>query len=580
MYRCQSIASPKYVIGGSTAKVTARRAIARNIQHLSKRAAIPAGSLPNRRSLKTISALSDDVLAVEDPDEIEKQILALKEENDRLQARLSVVKSKASEEPVPAAAPEGTKKIKDLNHPKIHDQGQEGTSTPAATAATSASGPDKATDLSRADILFRKWQHKEPPKVSSDPLAVVFVTSEVAPWSKTGGLGDVAGALPQALAQRGHRTMVIAPRYQTGKNDELYDAATATGHRIEVWLFGETVSVELYSLYQDGVDYVFVDHPAYRRPGNPYGDENGAYGDNLFRFVLLSLVACEIPLQMELGGYTYGDKCVFVANDWHASLVCVYVAAKYRPHGVYNNARTILAIHNLAHHGTAESSEFPDLGLPNEWYGALEWVFPEHMRQHELDKGEAINPLKGAIVSCDRLLTVSQGYAYEITTPEGGFLLEGLLGSRAHVLNGITNGVDLDEWNPATDKHIPAHYWPGHMDGKAECKKALQKELGLREDPNVPLIGFIGRLDYQKGPDLIQESLDGIMYNDVQLIMLGSGDPAIEEWMGWAEATYSDKFRGWRGFSVPVAHRITAGCDILLMPSRFEPCGLNQLYAM
>jgi len=225
---------------------------------------------------------------------------------------------------------------------------------------------------------------------------------------------------------------------------------------------------------------------------------------------------------------------------------------------------------------------FSSLSLPDDWYGAVEWVFPEEMRAHELDKGEAVNPLKGALVTCDRILTVSQGYAYEITTAEGGFGLDGLTRGRQHVLNGIVNGVDIDEWNPAVDEHIPAHYWPGNMGGKAECKKALQEELGLYPNPDVPLIGFIGRLDWQKGGDLIQEAVHdhNLLGQDVQVVMLGSGDADFEDWMATTEEQYKDKFRGWRGFSVPVAHRIIAGCDIILMPSRFEPCGLNQLYAM
>lgn len=448
--------------------------------------------------------------------------------------------------------------------------------------SSGATVTDAPEELDDADAAKAEWLSRAEVVATDDPMNIVFVSSEVAPWAKTGGLGDVAGSLPPAFAARGHRTMVITPYYANSKTKHLYEGVEFTGKTISVWLAGEMVDVGLYHKFANGCDYVFVDHPSYVREGTPYGNEYGAYGDNLFRFSLLSLVACEVPLQLELGGYAYGDKCVFVANDWHASLVCVYVSSKYRPFNVYKDARTILAIHNMAHHGTEASTSFPNLSLPDEWYGAMEWVFPEHMRAHELDKGEAVNPMKGAIVTCDRILTVSQGYAYEVTTAEGGFGLDGLLRGRQHVLNGIVNGVDIDEWDPATDENIATHYWPGNMDGKKECKKALQRELGFNENEHVPLVGFIGRLDWQKGPDLIQDAVHNhrLLEQDIQMVMLGSGDPGMEEWMAWAEDTYQDKFRGWRGFSVPVAHRIIAGCDIILMPSRFEPCGLNQLYAM
>eukprot|EP00252_Welwitschia_mirabilis_P007253 TRINITY_DN18476_c0_g1_i1.p1 TRINITY_DN18476_c0_g1~~TRINITY_DN18476_c0_g1_i1.p1 ORF type:complete len:701 (+),score=137.24 TRINITY_DN18476_c0_g1_i1:522-2624(+) len=411
-------------------------------------------------------------------------------------------------------------------------------------------------------------------------FSIVFVSSEVAPYSKTGGLADVSGSLPIALAARGHRVMVVSPRYMNGLTDERYSAAFDVQCRITINCFEGTHEVAYFHEYRDGVDWVFVDHPSYHRPGNPYGDQFGSFGDNQFRFTILSYAACEAPLVLPLGGYTYGEKCIFVVNDWHASLVSVLLSAKYRPYGVYRDARAILLIHNLAHQGVEPSTTYGNLGLPSEWYGALEWVFPTWARKHALDKGEAVNHLKGAVVTSDRILTVSQGYAWEITTAEGGWGLDGLLRSRKSVINGIINGIDVNEWNPASDKYIACQYDAEDISGKAQCKAALQKELGLATRADVPLIGFIGRLDYQKGVDLIQSVLPELMQEDVQFVMLGSGSRDMESWMKWAESTYKEKFRGWVGFNVPISHRITAGCDILLMPSRFEPCGLNQLYAM
>jgi len=415
------------------------------------------------------------------------------------------------------------------------------------------------------------------------PMRIVFVTSEVAPWSKTGGLADVCGSLPQALVARGHRVMVVAPRYQNGsKSDALYEGAFDTCVKSQVGCFGAAHEVGYFHQMKNDVDYVFVDHPSFQRKGGLYGDSFGVYGDNQFRFTLLSHAACEAPLVLPFencGGY-YGQDVVFVANDWHAGLVPTLVASKYRPHGVYKDARTVCAIHNILHQGVEPATTFSNLGVPDNWYGALEYQYPTHMRAHALDLGLVVNILKGAIATSDRVLTVSQGYAYEITTPEGGKGMEGLLQSRQNRLDGIANGIDMDEWNPEADPDCEASYSVDDLAGKLDCKRALQKELGLPQRDDVPLMGFIGRLDWQKGPDLLQQALHDMMREDVQVVMLGSGLPELEDFMRWAESTYPDRFRGWVGFSVPMAHRITAGADILLMPSRFEPCGLNQLYAM
>ncbi|KAL0400590.1 UNVERIFIED_CONTAM: Soluble starch synthase 1, chloroplastic/amyloplastic [Sesamum latifolium] len=324
---------------------------------------------------------------------------------------------------------------------------------------------------------------------------VIFVTAEAAPYSKTGGLGDVCGSLPIAMAARGHRVMVVCPRYLNGSpSDEVYANAVELEQRSQIYCFG-------------GVQEVFIDHLAYQRPGTPYGDTFGAFGDNQFRFTLLCHAACEAPLVLPLGGFNYGEKCLFLANDWHAGLVPVLLAAKYRPCGVYKDARSIIVIHNIAHQGVEPAATYRNFGVPGGWYKALEWVFPT-------GQGHMLSTL---------------GYSWEITTPEGGYGLHELLSSRSSVLTGITNGIDCNEWNPSGDEHIASQYSVHDLSGK---------------------------------------------------IMLGSGEKQYEDWMRHLEGIYKDKFRGWVGFNVPISHRITAGCDILIMPSRFEPCGLNQLYAM
>ncbi|XP_022763763.1 starch synthase 1, chloroplastic/amyloplastic-like isoform X3 [Durio zibethinus] len=347
---------------------------------------------------------------------------------------------------------------------------------------------------------------------------IVFVTAEAAPYSKTGGLGDVCGSLPIILAGRGHRVMVVSPRYLHGTSaDKNFTGAFDVDRRIKIHCFGGEQEIAFFHEYREGVDWVFVDHPSYHRPGNPYGDSHGAFGDNQFRFTLLCHTACEAPLVLPLGGYTYGEKCLFLVNDWHAGLVPVLLASKYRPFGVYKDARSILVIHNLAHQGVEPAASYKNLGLPLEWYGALEWVFPTWARTHALDTGEAVNILKGAIVTADRILTVSKGYAWEITTVEGGYGLNDLLSSRRSVLNGIVNGIDVAEWDPSSDEHIAFHYSVDDLSGKVQCKTALQQELGLPIRPECPLIGFIGRLDYQKGIDLIRWATPELMEDNVQL---------------------------------------------------------------
>jgi len=477
--------------------------------------------------------------------------------------------------------------------------GTKATATPGKKVAElpevwGSEAPTKGADLEcridedkgRAPVTAAVVEKKNKGKAKT-PFNVVFVASECAPFSKTGGLGDVVGSVPQYLAERGHKLMVVVPLYGGQVGAELYGAKD-TGVRKKVWIFGGEQEVAYFHKRDKGVDYVFVDHPSYDRPGNPYGDGAGAFDDNQFRFTLLSFAACEAPLVVPLqsnAGNPLGEDVIFVANDWHASLVPVYVASRYRPHGVYTQARTVTAIHNLSHQGVEPATTFKDLCIPDEWYGSVEWVFPEWARAHELDTGQAVNLLKGAIVTSDRVMTVSEGYAWEITTKEGGWGLDQVIQSRSYVLNGVVNGIDEDDWNPKVDKHLTmdgyANYDRGTLrKGKAECKAALQRELGLPVRPDVPVIAFIGRLDYQKGPDLVADAMGDLMHQDVQFVMLGSGDKGLEDWMRHMEMSHSDKFRGWVGFSVPMSHRITAGADIFLMPSRFEPCGLNQMYSM
>ncbi|CAL8470831.1 g10373 [Coccomyxa elongata] len=448
----------------------------------------------------------------------------------------------------------------------------------ASTVVDEQSLNERRSSAAQAASTPDSTHHKEVRGATETARAtynIVFVTAEVAPWSKTGGLGDVCGSLPPALAARGHRVMVVSPRYAN-----YDDIPESKGPQMRVSVLDTEVG--LYHHRSKGVDWVFVDHPSYPRPGGLYADAFGVYGDNQYRYTLLCLAGLEAPLQLQIEGSTYGDDCIFIANDWHAAMVPVYLAAKYRPGGVYGSARSVLAIHNLRHQGVFPPKTFAMYGLPGHWYGALEWQYPPHQRQGSYEEeGRAVNTMKGGISTADRIVTVSPGYAWEIQTPEGGWGMEQMLGSRAYALNGVLNGIDNHDWNPQHDKHLAHKYSVSNFSrGKAANKAALQKELSLPERPEVPLIGFIGRLDYQKGADLVLGAVPWLMEQDVQLVCLGTGDVSLEAGMRWMENTYPDRARGWVGFNVPMSHKITAAADILLMPSRFEPCGLNQLYAM
>nr|XP_043618473.1 granule-bound starch synthase 2, chloroplastic/amyloplastic-like isoform X2 [Erigeron canadensis] len=409
-----------------------------------------------------------------------------------------------------------------------------------------------------------------PPLAGPNVMNVILVAAECAPWSKTGGLGDVAGALPKALAARGHRVMVVVPLY--GNYAEPQD----TGIRRRYRVGGEDVEVEYFQTYIDGVDFVFIKCHMFNNLGsNIYG---GNREEILRRMVLFCKAAVEVPWYVPCGGVCYGDgNLVFIANDWHTALLPVYLKAYYRDNGLMQYTRSVLVIHNIAHQGRGPVGDFGHVDLPPHYLDLF--------RLYDPVGGEHFNIFAAGLKTADRVVTVSHGYAWELKTMEGGWGLHNIINENDWKLRGIVNGIDTKDWNPEVDVHLTSdgytNYSLGTLDtGKPQCKAALQKELGLPVRDDVPLIGFIGRLDVQKGVDLIGECVPWIVDQDVQLVMLGTGRPDLEHMLREMESRYPEKIRGWVGFSVKTAHRITAGADILLMPSRFEPCGLNQLYAM
>ncbi|XP_024025240.1 starch synthase 2, chloroplastic/amyloplastic [Morus notabilis] len=414
-------------------------------------------------------------------------------------------------------------------------------------------------------------EEKPPPLAGANVMNIILVAAECAPWSKTGGLGDVAGALPKALARRGHRVMVVAPRY--GDYAEAKDAGVRKRYKVH----GQDLEVTYFQAYIDGVDFVFIDcHHLFRsREKDIYG---GDRLEILKRMVLFCRAAVEVPWYVPCGGVCYGDgNLAFIANDWHTALLPVYLKAYYRDHGLMKYARSTFVIHNIAHQGRGPVDNFVTLDLPEHYIDLFKLYDPVG--------GEHLNIFAAGLKTADRIVTVSHGYAWELKTPEGGWGLHGIINENDWKLRGIVNGIDTKDWNPECDVHLSTDGYTNYsletlQTGKPQCKAALQKELVLPVRDDVPVIGFIGRLDQQKGVDLIGEAIPWMMGQDVQLIMLGTGRPDLEQMLRNFESQYHDKVRGWVGFSVKTAHRITAGADILLMPSRFEPCGLNQLYAM
>lgn len=346
-------------------------------------------------------------------------------------------------------------------------------------------------------------------------------------------------------------------------------------HTVEYWRkFRETVpaSPETGGV-AFGVNHVFVQNGCYERHGM-YG-----HNDDLMRFTVLSWAALEAPFCIDCQGSVFGDDVVFLVNDWMVGLVPLIMTSHYRRYGCYEKARTIFDIHNMGYCGNFGVCNPQDLGLPDGCF--FDKLF--HDKQIKL--------LKGGIELADRVVTVSPSYRDEILTPEGGWGLQEACKGRFPHLDGILNGIDEDEWNPATDHYLSAKsqgydnfYSPEDVSGKKACKMHLQHTMGLNQNPDIPIVAFIGRLAYQKGIDLIEAVFPWLMSSDangitgnVQLIMMGSGDEKYASFLRNAESNNKGRVAGYVGFTPELEHKILAGADILLMPSRYEPCGLPQV---
>ncbi|XP_012078417.1 granule-bound starch synthase 1, chloroplastic/amyloplastic isoform X2 [Jatropha curcas] len=405
-------------------------------------------------------------------------------------------------------------------------------------------------------------------------MNLVFIGTEVGPWSKTGGLGDVLGGLPPAMAANGHRVMTISPRY------DQYKDSWDTNVVIQIEVGGKLETVRFFHCYKRGVDRVFVDHPMFlekvwgKTGSKLYGPQAGTdYENNQLRFSLFCQAAIEAPRLLSLNS---GEDVVFIANDWHTALLPCYLKAFYKSKGMYRNAKVVFCIHNIAYQGRFAFSDFALLNLPERFKNSFDF-FDGYEKPV---KGRKINWMKAGILESDRIVTVSPHYAEELVSGiEKGVELDNIL--RMTGISGIVNGMDVQEWNPSTDKYINVKYDSATvMEAKPLLKEALQAEVGLPIDRNIPVIGFIGRLEEQKGSDILAAAIPFLIQENVQIIILGTGKKHMEKQILQLDVLYPNKARGVAKFNVPLAHLITAGADFILVPSRFEPCGLIQLHAM
>lgn len=386
-------------------------------------------------------------------------------------------------------------------------------------------------------------------------MKILFAASEALPFIKVGGLGDVAGALPKALVQKGHDVRVVIPLYSSMKQ-EMRDQCQYMKHFY--FNFGWRSSYcGVFTALVDGVTYYLIDNEQYFKRPAPYGEY-----DDAERFAYFSKAVLEILPQV---GF-FPD--VIHANDWHTALVSVYLDTQYRLIEGYGNIKTVFSIHNIEFQGK---------------YGMeiLESVLGIYKGQANLlEHDGCINLMKGAIECSNAVTTVSRSYAQEILSPYFSFGLDPILRARQYKLSGIVNGIDTDLFDPATDVHIHTNYTANTPDNKRFNKRELQREMGLPERNDIPMIGMVTRLTPQKGVDLLEQVMDKLMECDIQLIVLGTGYPDYENFMRYCEYAHHDKVRSCIMFSSSLAQKIYAGADLFLMPSRSEPCGLAQMIAL
>ncbi len=389
-------------------------------------------------------------------------------------------------------------------------------------------------------------------------MRVLMVTSEANPFVKTGGLADVLGALPQALQRQGVETAVVMPRYG---NSEVH-WAERIWHQMHIWMGPHYYQVAIDQAVIDGVRYFLVNcTPLFDRWG-VYSDMWGDFGDNHRRFALLSRAALEIARLI-------WRPDIIQSHDWPAGLTACYLRHTFAGDPTFWGIKTLFTIHNLGYQGQFGREVLEDVGLDGS-------LFRSDLLAHH----GSVNYLKAGLVYSHALNTVSPTYAKEIQTPEFGFGMDGLLRARSHELFGILNGVDYRQWNPEHDHYAPAHYSSADLAGKQECKRALLADFGMPAEPDWPVIGMVTRFAHQKGLEFVAEIMHKLANEHARFIILGSGERKYEDLFRWFAAARPEKIGVRIGYDNSLSHRITAGADMILMPSRYEPCGLNQIYGL
>ena len=396
-----------------------------------------------------------------------------------------------------------------------------------------------------------------PVPLSAQPK-ILMVASEATPFAKTGGLADVLGALSPTLRARGHETAILMPRYRT--TDVRGMTLVYQDMRVSPGKVAYTVNV--YRTIERDVAYYFTDCPELFDREGFYGDAAGDYPDNDVRFAVFCRAA------LTLIRHVFRPNVIH-CHDWQSALVPIYLRSAMAGDPTYMALPTVLTIHNLGYQGLLPEESLERIGLDASLFtpDCLEFF-------------GKVNLLMGGIRMSDAITTVSPTYAREIQTPELGFGLDGILGARADSVTGILNGVDYTQWDPATDPHIAAPYSESDLAGKRVDKADLLAAFGLAEDLDRPVIGMVTRLVSQKGFDLVEEIANDLMTENVALVVLGSGEPKYQDFLERLRASYPDRVGVRIGWDEALAHKIEAGADMLLMPSLYEPCGLNQIYSL
>jgi starch synthase len=387
---------------------------------------------------------------------------------------------------------------------------------------------------------------------------ILMITSEATPFAKTGGLADVLGALPPALAKLGEEVAVVMPRY----GSVLLHGSTRIADGLALSVGPNAFTMAIDQVEREGVRYLFVDCPPLYARAGIYSEDGVAYVDNHIRFALLNQAALEI-------GRNIFKPDIFHAHDWPGGLLAPYLRENHGSDPDFAGAKTVITIHNLGYQGNFPALVLSDLGLS-----------PTLFHPDGLEFWGELSFLKAGIVWSDAITTVSPTYAREIQTPEYGAGLDGVLRDRAAKISGILNGVDYAEWSPDTDPYSNFPYSAQDLSGKRLAKRALLEEVGLPLNEMRPLIGIVSRFAGQKGFDLLEEIAPELAEMDFAMVVLGSGEAPIEEMFRAMAEDYPEKVAVQVGYDEGLAHRIEAGADMFLMPSRYEPCGLSQLYSL